>query len=94
MDFDNMYLNRLHSEHIDDRQSILSRNSKSYSNSAIGIDDNMPIALIMIAIITGICIICGCIILIFYVCVGGCVYFDVNKQKMPNGLEESDICNV
>ena len=89
-----MYLNGKHVEDIDDGQSVLSRNSESYSNSVIGINDDMPIAF-MIVILSGICIICSCIILIFSVCIGGgCAYFEVNRKKMVHSLKESDICNV
>ena len=82
-----MYLNGLHAEDIDDGQSILSRSSESYSY-------NMSKAIIMIAIVCGLCIICGCIIFIFSVCVGGCTYFQVSRRKVINGLQESAICNV
>ena len=75
---------------------IQSRSSELYSNSAIGIYDNIPIAFI-IAIVSGICIIFGYIILIFSICIGGgYAYFEVNRKKIvyDHDLEEYDICNV
>ena len=80
-----MYLNGLHAKDIDDKQSLSVLSRSNYNESK---------ALIMIAIVCGICIICGCIILIFSVCVGGCTYFKVNRKKIVNGLQESDICNL
>ena len=78
-----MYLNGLHTH-------VLSRSSKSYSKYR----SIMSIAF-MIAIISGICIICYCIILILSVCIGTkYAYFKSNRKKMVNGLEKCDIYNV
>ena len=82
VDFDNMYLNTLPDHRIHDGQTT---HSKSRVN------DNMWMVF-MIAIISGMCIICCCIIFVFSICIGGgCIYFTSNRKKMANCLEESDI---
>ena len=91
--FDNMYLNGLHITDIHDGQSVDSRDSKLYSKS-IGIDDKRSIAF-MITIVSGISIICGCIILIFSISIGcGCAYFKANRKKIVNGFESCNISHV
>ena len=82
VDFDNMYLNRLPDHRIHDGQT---------THSQSRVNDKMWMAF-MIAIISGICIFCVCIILIFSVCMGGgCAYITSNRKKMANCLEGSDI---